>query len=83
MRGCQASIRFNDYRAEVVPLDNAGLVQDSPLSPILLALFDCDLVDQTVHFHGGAYAFVDDYFCWSAAENLVKTESEDAARAAA
>jgi hypothetical protein len=31
MRGCQASIRFNDYRAEVVPLDNAGLVQDSPL----------------------------------------------------
>ncbi|KAI2700824.1 hypothetical protein CBS147333_9726 [Penicillium roqueforti] len=50
-RGRQASIGFDDYQTEVVPLDNAGLAQGSPLSPILFAFFNCDLVDQPVDFH--------------------------------
>jgi hypothetical protein len=62
MSGRQASIGFDDYQTEVVPLDNAGLAQGSPLSPILFAFFNCDLVDQPVDFHGGASAFIDDYF---------------------
>jgi hypothetical protein len=37
MSGRQASIGFDDYQTEVVPLDNAGLAQGSPLSPILFA----------------------------------------------
>ena len=84
MSGRQASIGFDDYQTEVVPLDNAGLAQGSPLSPILFAFFNCDLVDQPVDFHGGASAFIDDYFRWrvgwSAAENLAKIQSEDIPR---
>ena len=79
-----ANIKFDDYSTEVAPLDNAGLAQGSPLSPILFAFFNCDLVDQPVDFHGGASAFIDDYFRWrvgwSAEENLAKIQSEDIPR---
>ncbi|OOQ86324.1 hypothetical protein PEBR_21891 [Penicillium brasilianum] len=50
--------------SEEASLDNAGLAQGSPLSPILIAFFNCDLVDQPVDFHGGASAFIDDYPHW-------------------
>lgn len=84
MCGRQANIGFDDYLSEVAPLDNAGLAQGSPLSPILFAFFNCDLVDQPVDFHGGASAFIDDYFRWrvgwSAEENLAKIQSEDIPR---
>jgi hypothetical protein len=44
------------------PLANAVLAQGSPLSPILFAFFNADLVDQPVNIHGEASAFIDDYF---------------------
>ncbi|KAK9846241.1 hypothetical protein MYU51_001967 [Penicillium brevicompactum] len=79
-----ASIGFDDYRTETTPLPNAGLAQGSPLSPILFAFFNSDLVDQSVNSHGGASAFIDDYFRWrvgrSAEENLAKIQSEDIPR---
>ncbi|KAI2734534.1 hypothetical protein DTO013E5_9920 [Penicillium roqueforti] len=79
-----ASIGFDDFRTEVTPLANAGLAQGSPLSPILFAFFNSDLVDQPVTFHGGASAFIDDYFRWrvgrSAEDNLAKIQSEDSPR---
>ncbi|KAJ9481486.1 hypothetical protein VN97_g11990 [Penicillium thymicola] len=59
-----ASIGFDDFRTETAPLENAGLAQGSPLSPILFAFFNPGLVDQPVTFHGGASAFIDDYFRW-------------------
>ncbi|KAJ5244713.1 hypothetical protein N7489_004809 [Penicillium chrysogenum] len=62
MSGRQASIGFDDYQTEVAPLDNAGLAQGSPLSPILFAFFKCDLIDQAVD--GGASAFIDGYCRW-------------------
>jgi ribonuclease HI len=84
MSGRQANINFDDYSSEVTPLHHAGLAQGSPLSPILFAFFNCDLVDQPVDFHGGASAFIDDYFRWrvgwSAEENLAKIQSEDIPR---
>ncbi|KAI2867039.1 hypothetical protein CBS11852_11467 [Aspergillus niger] len=84
MSGRQARIGFDDYCSEVIPLGNAGLAQGSPLSPILFAFFNSDLVDQPVNFHGGASAFIDDYFRWrvgrSAEENLAKLQSEDIPR---
>ena len=84
MSGRQANIGFDDYHTEVAPLDNAGLAQGSPLSPVLFAFFNCDLVDQPVDFHGGASAFIGDYFRWrigwSAEENLAKIQSEDIPR---
>jgi ribonuclease HI len=84
MSGRQANIKFDDFSSEVAPLHDAGLAQGSPLSPILFAFFNCDLVDQPVDFHGGASAFIDDYFRWrigrSAEENLAKIQSEDIPR---
>jgi hypothetical protein len=48
-----------------------------------MGLFNFDLVDQPVTFHGGASAFIDDYRSRvgrSAEENLVKIQSEDVPR---
>lgn len=84
MNDRHASIGFDDFHTEVTPLPNAGLAQGSPLSPILFDFFNSDLVDQPVTFHGGASAFIDDYFRWrvghSAEENLAKIQSEDIPR---
>jgi hypothetical protein len=57
-----ASIGFNDFQTAMEPLANAGLAQGSPLSPILFAFFNADLVKQPVNIYGGALAFIDDYF---------------------
>ncbi|CAG8891920.1 unnamed protein product [Penicillium nalgiovense] len=59
-----ANIGFDDFRTETAPLVNAGLAQGSPLSPILFAFFNADLVDQPLDSQGGASAFIDDYFRW-------------------
>ncbi|KAJ5138858.1 uncharacterized protein N7515_003706 [Penicillium bovifimosum] len=79
-----ANIGFDDFRTETQSLANAGLAQGSPLSPILFAFFNADLVDQPVDSHGGASAFIDDYFRWrvgrSAEENLTKIQSDDVPR---
>jgi hypothetical protein len=56
------NIGFNDFRTKIEPLAYAGLAQGSPLSPILFVFFNADLVDQPIDSHGGASAFIDDYF---------------------
>jgi hypothetical protein len=79
-----ANIGFNDFRTETEPLAYTGLAQGSLLSPILFAFFNADLVDQPVDSHGGASAFIDDYFRWrvgrSTEENLAIMQSEDIPR---
>jgi hypothetical protein len=79
-----ANIKFDDFETEVAPLENAGLAQGLPLSPILFAFFNADLVDQTVDTRGGASAYIDDYFRWragpSAEENIKKIQEEDIPR---
>lgn len=47
MSGRHASIGFDDFRTKATSLANAGLAQGSPLSPILFAFFNSDLVDPT------------------------------------
>lgn len=84
MEDRSASIKFDDFETEVAPLENAGLAQGSPLSPILFAFFNSDLVDQQVDTKGGASAYIDDYFRWragrSAEENLKNLQEEDIPR---
>lgn len=79
-----ANIGFDDFETEVAPLGSAGLAQGSSLSPILFAFFNSDLVDPAADFHGGASAYIDDYFRWrvgrSAEANLQKLQSEDIPR---
>jgi len=84
MESRAASIKFDDFETEIKPLENAGLAQGSPLSPILFTFFNSDLVDQPVDTNGGASAYIDDYFRWkagkSAEENLKKLQEEDIPR---
>lgn len=84
MENRYASISFDDFQTEIMPLENAGLAQGSPLSPILFGFFNSDLVDQPVDYQGGASAFIDDYFRWragpSAEDNIQKIQEEDIPR---
>jgi ribonuclease HI len=84
MEDRHASINFDDFQTEITLLENAGLAQGSPLSPIPFGFFNSDLVDQPVDYHGGASAFIDDYFRWrvstSAEENLKTIQEEDIPR---
>jgi hypothetical protein len=58
MEAQSASIKFDDFKTDVGPLQNAGLAQGSPLSPILFAFFNSDLVNQPVNFNGGASTYI-------------------------
>jgi ribonuclease HI len=86
MQDRTASIQFDGFATVTTPLLYAGLAQGSPLSPILFALFNSDLVDQAVDTQGGASAYIDDYFRWrvgtSAEENLQRLQQEDIPRIA-
>jgi Reverse transcriptase (RNA-dependent DNA polymerase) len=62
IRDQMASIYFDGFSIEVGLLENAGLAQGSPLSPILFTLINSDLVDQEVDSQGGASIYIDDYF---------------------
>lgn len=84
MQDRTASIHFDGFSTKVSALQNAGLAQGSPLSPILFTLLNSGLVNQEVDTQGGASAFIDDYFRWrvgkSAEENLQKIQQEDIPR---
>ncbi|KAI6824489.1 hypothetical protein KC343_g180 [Hortaea werneckii] len=73
-----ATIVVNGQASGVRALEQAGLPQGSPLSPILFLFFNADLVQQRIDQNGGAIAFVDDYTAWvvgkSAAENMYRLQ---------
>lgn len=84
MTSRSASITLDDFESDNTLLENAGLAQGSPLSPILFGFYNSDLVDQPVDSNGGASAFIDDYFRWrtssSVEENIQKIQEEDIPR---
>ncbi|TQV90003.1 reverse transcriptase [Cordyceps javanica] len=45
-------------------LDQAGLPQGSPLSPVAYLFFNADLVQRRIDANGGAIAFIDDFTAW-------------------
>jgi hypothetical protein len=61
---CTATIVVKGEASEVRELEQAGLPQGSPLSPIMFLCFNADLVQQRIDQNGGAIAFVDDYTAW-------------------
>jgi hypothetical protein len=68
-----ATVVVNGYSSPRTALQQAGLPQGSPLSPMLFLFFNADLVQRQIDRNGGAIAFVDDYTAWvtgtSAASN--------------
>ena len=56
-----ATILVNSYCLESRELQQAGLPQGSPLSPILFLFFNANLVRRKLDQNGGSVAFVDDY----------------------
>lgn len=59
-----ATIQINGQVSEAQSLPQAGLPQDSPLSPTLFLFFNADLVQRPIDSQGGAIAFVDDFTAW-------------------
>lgn len=55
------TIVVNGLASGLTELEQAGLPQGSPLSPILFLFFNADLVQQQIDQNGGSIAFVDDY----------------------
>jgi hypothetical protein len=51
---CIATIVVNGQVSEASELEQAGLPQGSPLSPILFIFFNADLVQQRINENGGA-----------------------------
>lgn len=84
MEDRQANIAFDGFSTSVETISSAGLAQGSPLSPILFAFYNSDLVNQSVTLRGGASAFSDDYFRWivssSAKGNIEKLQEDDIPR---
>ncbi|KAM3449682.1 hypothetical protein NHJ6243_009943, partial [Beauveria neobassiana] len=59
-----ASIQVNGQESDVQALDQAGLPQGSPLSPVAYLFFNADLVQRRIDANGGAIAFIDDFTAW-------------------
>ena len=59
-----ATIVVNGICSERAELQQAGLPQGSPLSPILFLFFNADLVQRRMDQNGGSVAFVDDCTAW-------------------
>jgi hypothetical protein len=59
-----ATVLVNGQASIKAALQQAGLPQGSPLSPILFLFCNADLVQRRVDSNGGAIAFVDDYTAW-------------------
>lgn len=60
----KASILVNNESSHEIALEDAGLLQGSPLSPILFLFFNADLVKSVINKNKGAIAFIDDYTAW-------------------
>ena len=74
----RASIAFADFCSTTVDVQQPGLPQGSPLSPVLYILFNTNLLLGTIDAKRGDMGFVDDYTAWvvgnSAEENTTKLQ---------
>lgn len=48
----------------MIQIDQAGIPQGSPLSPILYIFYNANLVEQPIDKTQGALGFIDDYLAW-------------------
>jgi len=60
----RATIAIDTFESEMIQIDQAGIPQGSPLSPILYIFYNANLVEQPIDKTQGALGFVDDYSAW-------------------
>jgi Reverse transcriptase (RNA-dependent DNA polymerase) len=60
----QRLIVINRQEMEIAEIKSPGLLQGSPLSPIIFLFYNADLVQEPTNEKGGSLAFVDDYNTW-------------------
>ena len=65
-----ATIAINGLTSTPKSLENAGLPQGSPLSPLLFLFFNANLVKSVINKSRGAVAFVDDYSAWVTSDSV-------------
>ncbi|KIW21981.1 uncharacterized protein PV07_12620 [Cladophialophora immunda] len=68
--GRTATIQVNGQSSEVRGLPQAGLLEDSPLSPVPFLIFNANLVQRHIDSNGGAIAFVDDFTAQALSKSL-------------
>ena len=65
-----ATITVNGHTSAPKTLENAGLPQRSPLSPLLFSFFNANLVKRVINENWGSIAFVDDYSAWITGDSV-------------
>ena len=75
-----ATITFNGHTSAPRTLENAGLPQGSPLSPLLFLFLNVNLLKSVINKNRSAIAFVDDYSAWvtgdSVESNVIKLQTQ-------
>lgn len=75
-----ASVLVNGEESAIFSLPQAGLLQGSPLSPILFLFFNANLVQSVINKNKGVFTFTDNYSAWVMGkfvrENLAKYSRE-------
>ncbi len=64
MQNREALVVVNRVTMSVSSLAHAGLLQSSPLFPILYLFFNSDLICSVINKNKGVGAFIDDYTAW-------------------
>ncbi|KAL1581903.1 hypothetical protein WHR41_09480 [Cladosporium halotolerans] len=76
----KASVVVGDYESPISEIEHAGILQGSPLSPILYVFYNANLVQGRISKSEGSIGFIDDYNAWvtgpSAAENTRKLQTQ-------
>lgn len=63
-----ATIAIDTFESDILRIEQAGIPQGSPLSPILYIFYNANLVEQSIYKTQGALGFVDDYSAWVVGE---------------
>jgi hypothetical protein len=66
---CTACVSLNEYCSETAPIEQPGLPQGSPLSPILYIIYNASLLTGEITAQHGDIGFVDDYSAWVVGES--------------
>ena len=68
----KATVTVNGKTSIITALEQAGLPQGSPLSPILYLFFNSNLVQGVINKNKDSIAFIDDFTAWVVSPTIAK-----------